>query len=164
MSIKITKDRVPDILKAVRALTKQDVFVGIPASAADRDDGGPVNNAQIGYLNETGSPSSNIPPRPHLVPGIKSVQDKIANQLKAAATLALEGARNDVMKQFGKAGLTAQAAVRKKITDGLTPPLSDVTIQRRRNRSVAPRTGTKPLIDTSNYIQHITYVIREKTK
>lgn len=65
-------DNAQAILDALKSLTKKDVLVGIPAEDSDRDDVS-FGNAGIGYINEYGSPAQNIPPRPHLVPGVKSV-------------------------------------------------------------------------------------------
>lgn len=68
-------DNAKAILDALRSLTKKDVLVGIPSEDSGRDDV-PFGNAGIGYLNEYGSPEQNIPPRPHLVPGVKSAEEQ----------------------------------------------------------------------------------------
>ena len=46
----VTKDDVAKVIGALTALTKQEVLVGIPAASAGRDDGSPINNAELGYL------------------------------------------------------------------------------------------------------------------
>ena len=164
MTIKVTKDKVDDVLKAVRSLTKTEILVGVPEESANRGDDAEINNAQVGYINEFGSPANNIPQRPHLVPGVASVKDKVATQLLKAARLAIDGEGDKVTQQQVKVGTTAVSAVKAKITAGLSPGLSPVTIYKRQHRKTAPRMGDKPLIDTGDYLKSIKFVIRGKGK
>ncbi|EKK7326266.1 hypothetical protein PO689_004075, partial [Escherichia coli] len=83
-------DNAQAILDALKSISKKEVLVGIPEADSEREDV-PFGNAGIGYLNEYGSPAQNIPPRPHLVPGVKSVEGQTVPQLKAAAQAALDG-------------------------------------------------------------------------
>ncbi|MGO4738642.1 hypothetical protein AB4099_18990 [Bosea sp. 2KB_26] len=158
MSLKVTKDRVPDLLRAVRDLTKSEVLVGIPDAEAGREDG-PISNAEIGYLMETGSPSQNIPERPFLVPGVESARERIEKRMRSAGEAALAGRRDDVSTAFEKAGIEASSAVKAKISDGPFTPLSPKTLAKRRARG---RAGEKPLIDTGQLRRAITYVVRKK--
>lgn len=159
MTVKITKDRVPELVKAIRDLTSKEVLVGIPDTAAGRDDGDAISNAEIGYLMETGSPTQNIPPRPHLVPGVESVSDKIAKRMRSGAEAALAGKKADVDATLTAVGIVAENAVKAKITDGPFAPLSPKTIAKRKAKG---RTGTKPLVDTGQYRRAITHVVRKK--
>lgn len=152
------KDRVPDLLKAVRDLTKTRVLVGIPDANAGRNDG-PVSNAVIGYIQEFGSPAQNIPERPFLVPGVQSVEEKTVERLKKAGQAALSGDTAAVEQAQHAIGLEAQSAVRAKIQGGPFAPLSERTLARRRARG---RTGEKPLVDTGQLRNSVTYVIRPK--
>ncbi|HCA7460069.1 TPA: hypothetical protein MX372_004907, partial [Enterobacter roggenkampii] len=65
-------DNAQAILDALKSISKKEVLVGIPEEDSEREDV-PFGNAGIGYVNEYGSPAQNIPPRPHLIPGVKSV-------------------------------------------------------------------------------------------
>ena len=56
------------------------------------------------------------------------------------------------------AGLIAQNSVRRTLTTAAYRPLSERTLAERRARG---RTGTKPLIDTGQYRNSITYVVRD---
>lgn len=132
-------------------------MVGIPEEKNDRNDDSGITNAEIGYIHENGAPEVGIPARPHLVPGVAKVQDKIEAGLANAGKLALEGKTEGVMRQLNAIGLIAQSSIRGLITAGLKPPLKPGTIAARRRRG---RTGTKPLIDTGQYRNAITYVIR----
>ncbi len=155
MTTVVIKDKTASLFSAVRKLTKTAVLVGIPESENARDDG-PIGNATIGYIHETGSPSQNIPARPWLEPGIAEGKDAIAKQFKRGAQLALAG--KDVGPALHAAGLAGQSAAQNKITEGPFAPLSEKTLSARRRRG---RTGTKPLIDTGELRRSVSYVVRD---
>ena len=147
-------DALPDLLRRLAAVAQRDVLVGVPAGEA-RDDG--PTNAEIGYQNEFGSPANNIPARPHLIPGVAAVQDKAVARLTQAASAAATGSMSDAERHLHAAGLIAQNSVRRTLTTAAYRPLSERTLAERRARG---RTGTKPLIDTGQYRNAITYVVR----
>ena len=147
-------DALPDLLRRLAAVAQRDVLVGVPAGEA-RDDG--PTNAEIGYQNEFGSPANNIPARPHLLPGVAAVQDKVAARLTQAADAAASGRVSDAERHLHAAGLLAQNSVRRTLTTTAYRPLSERTLAERRARG---RTGTKPLIDTGQYRRAITYIVR----
>lgn len=150
--------------KSLRAMGSRRVLVGIPSSANDRrpapgEKAAPAGNAMIGYWMEYGAPEANIPARPWLGPGMKDAQPDIARRLaKAGAGLVSEGVGVDIDSTLNGIGLVAVSAVRKKITTGPFAPLAESTLTSRRRRG---RTGTKPLIDTSQMLQAVNYVIRD---
>lgn len=147
-------DALPDLLRRLASVAQRDVLVGVPAGEA-RDDG--PTNAEIGYQNEFGSPANNIPARPHLIPGVAAVQDKAVARLTQAASAAATGRMSDAERHLHAAGLIAQNSVRRTLTTAAYRPLSERTLAERRARG---RTGTKPLIDTGQYRNSITYVVR----
>ena len=147
-------DALPDLLRRLAAVAQRDVLVGVPAGEG-RDDG--PTNAEIGYQNEFGSPANNIPARPHLLPGVAAVQDKVVAKLTQAADAAATGRPSDAERQLHAAGLLAQNSVRRTLTTTAYRPLSERTLAERQTRE---RTGTKPLIDTGQYRRSITYVVR----
>lgn len=163
MPVTVTKDATASLERAVRDLVKNQVLVGVPAEGADRKpepgEKSPPSNAQVGYWMEYGAPEANIPARPHLLPGIERAQAGITRALGDAGLAAVFGDRGAVDQGLNKAGLVAQNAVRREVTDGAFAPLSKRTIQRRQAKG---RTGTKPLIDTGQYRRSLTYVIRPK--
>jgi len=177
MGVTITKDKVADIIRAVAQLASKDVLVGVPDSNAERGDDQPISNAAIGYIMETGSPANNIPARPHLVPGIQDVQEEVAERLGKGAKAALSGSQAGADAALNAAGLIGQRGVRAKITDGPFVPLAESTLRARARRgrkgaakelasraagNQADNANAKPLIDTGQYRQSITYVIRKK--
>lgn len=154
----IRADAAQGILDALKTLANKDVLVGIPESKDSRDDG-EFGNAGIGYINENGSPQQNIPARPHLKPGVRSVEQEYLPHLKAAAQKALEGNAEGAITSLDRAGTVATNGVKRYITITGFTPLSDVTLAQRRKRG---RTGNKPLIDTGEYRRSITHVVRDK--
>lgn len=159
MGVKITKDNVSVVLRSIQQLASNEVLVGIPASTTERQDGEPINNATIGYIQETGSPANNLPARPFLVPGAQKALPQAEALMKKGAKSALDGNRDIADTALHAAGLAAQNAVRATINAGVSPALAEATLANRRRRG---RTGTVPLIDTGSLRNAITYVIRPK--
>ncbi|MFZ5100475.1 hypothetical protein ACOY5O_00115 [Enterobacter roggenkampii] len=185
--VTIRADNAQAILDALKSLTKKDVLVGIPSEDSERDDV-PFGNAGIGYVNEYGSPAQNIPPRPHLVPGVKSVEEQTVPQLKAAAQAALDGNADGAERALNQAGTLAANGVRRYMTITGFTPLADSTVEARARRgrkgakaelarrsadgklnAINPDSGqlisnenVRPLIDTGQYRRAITHVVRDK--
>lgn len=161
MTATVVLDKMVNITKAVEALTKSKVYVGIPAAKTERKagDGEEVNNAMLGYIHDTGSPANNIPERPFLASGVRTVQSELVEVFHSAGVKAFNGNTAGVMASYQKAGLIAQTAVKKKIVEGPFVPLSDRTLRRRKARG---RTGEKPLIDTAQMLNSVSYVIRDR--
>lgn len=159
-------DLVDDVLKSIQALAKQQVLVGVPSETAGREDeNGPINNAAIGYILETGAPERNLPARPFLVPTILKVRGDLAKRAETTLKRVMSGkpgAQKEVARGLGGIGLLAANAVKATINAGDFAPLAASTIYRRQNRKKAPRSGEKPLIDTGQLRNSITYVIRGK--
>lgn len=178
-------DNSANVSRAVNYLLHLQVVIGIPDSTAQRDpapgEPTPPSNATIGYAMEFGVPDKNIPARPFLVPGLRSVMAEVADQLRKAGEDAFDRDLSQVEARFAKAGIIGSDAVRRQITDGSFAPLSERTIQERaaRGRKGAKQylklraEGTpedilqgagliKPLIDTGQLRRSITYVVRSK--
>lgn len=164
-NLKVTKDNVARVMKSMRAMAERQVLVGIPSETADRkpDQGeaaAPINNATIGYIMEFGSPAKNIPARPHLIPGSKKAMPEVIKTYRIGAKLLIDGDASGLEKAHMAVGLKVQSAVKQWITDsGHFAPLAPATLAGRRARG---RKGEKPLIDTGQYRNSITFVIRQK--
>ena len=148
-----------DILQAVSELSQVDVLVGVP-HGENRSEA-EMTNAQIGYLLETGSPAMNLPPRPHLVPGIEEVQDVIGEKLTAAVDAALSGNSKRMYFLLESAGMKATMNVKKFINRGEFAELAPLTIRERKRRG---RKSEKPLVDTGQYRNSHTYIIMKGEK
>ena len=159
--VSIRSDTSQAILDALKSIGKKEVLVGIPEEDSQREDV-PFGNAGIGYLNEFGSPAQNIPDRPHLQPGVKSVEDQTIPLLKAAAQAALDGDMSGAERSLNQAGTLAANGVKRYMTITGFTPLAESTLYNRKHRKTAPRNGEKPLIDTGQYRRAITHVVRDK--
>lgn len=153
----ITKDNMAALQKSIRELTKREILVGIPSDETQRKEG-TITNAAIGYINEFGSPAKNIPARPFLIPGVQRAEGKIEKRLKKSIEHVLDGSKTGMITQMNAAGLEAQNSVRATINKGIMPELSESTLAARRRRG---RTGEKPLIDTGQLRNSITYILKE---
>jgi len=148
-----------DIMQAISELSQVNVLVGVP-HGENRSEA-EMTNAQIGYLLETGSPAMNLPPRPHLVPGIEEVQDVIGEKLTAAVDAALSGNSKRMYFLLESAGMKATMNVKKFINRGEFAELSPLTIRERKRRG---RKSEKPLVDTGQYRNSHTYIIMKGEK
>ncbi len=157
MTVTITKDIAADVLRRVRDLTAKRVLVGIPQAENARDDGSPIGNAAIGFIQEHGDPEHNLPARPFLVPGVESVHDKSIARLRKAGEAALLG--GDPVPQMTAAGFEAEASVKNLIADVIPPPLAPRTLA---ERKAAGFKGETPLIRTGELRNSITHVIEDR--
>lgn len=176
-SIQVKGIELEDLQRSLKVLTQQRILVGIPQDKANRDDGEPITNAAIGYISEFGSPANNIPARPWLFPGIRMQAPVLTQMLGSIAANVLNGRYGPVQveKGFNAVGIQAVSGIRKRIADGLEPPLSPVTLWKRASRGdegamwelswrmagtdAANGQLAKPLIDTGNFIKSISYVV-----
>ncbi len=153
-------DNLPKLRAILRELTAKEVLVGIPSSRGEREDeDGELNNAAIGYIMEHGAPEANIPARPWLAAGLETVKGEVSKQFELAAKRAVNGVEGAAEQGLERAGLVAQNGVRAYLNAGVDPALKPPTLESRRRRG---RTGTKPLIDTGQLRNSVTYVVKDK--
>jgi hypothetical protein len=174
-------DNLPMLEKAMEDLTRLSVLVGVPHENIRRDEG-KINNATLAYTHDNGSPARNIPARPFMKPGIKAVQARVSAMFAMAARRALKD-NIDVRNSLDAIGDTAASSIRNTIRQGIPPPLSPVTIARRRfsrktqsmrkgevlagqlfsqgktRQQVMAITGIKPLINTGSMLRSITFLV-----
>lgn len=174
--VTIRADNTQAIFDSLRAISNKDVLVGIPAEDSQREDV-PFGNAGIGYINEKGSPAQNIPARPHLQPGVKSVEAQTIPLLKAAAQAALDGDISGADRALNQAGTVAANGVKRYMTITGFTPLAESTLKGRAARgrkgaakelasraagNLPDNANARPLIDTGQYRRAITSVVRNK--
>ena len=183
-SVTVVKDDVAKVFKAIQDLVGKQVLVGIPDTGQNHRDEGQLNNAMIGYLMETGSPASNVPARPFLVPGVEKAKTPALRQLKGAADAALAGDQAKVLQGLNRAGIAASNEVKHTINSNIPPPLAPSTIKNRhRGRETKQReseqvyadlvakgvdpgaaqneVGIVALVNTGQLRNSITYVVRD---
>lgn len=147
IKVSVKSDGTQKMRKMVSDLGRFKVFVGIPEGNGRRRDF--ENNAILGYLHENGSPANNLPARPFLKPAIEGCSEKIATLFKDGVKRGMAG-----RTICERVGLYAQAQVKDYIVKGENfAPLSPKTI--------AQKGSTKPLIDTAQLLNSVSYVIRE---
>lgn len=162
----VKTDNAASILDALKALSGMDVLVGIPAANATREDGSPLNNAEIGYLQSTGATieidgqTVTLPPRPFLDIGIEDTKPRTTAHLMAAAHAALDGNTEAATRELESAGQIARDGAKAVIGAGdRLHPLSEKTLERRRQEGIG---GDKPLYARGSLLKSITYVVRKK--
>jgi hypothetical protein len=185
-TVTITQDNVSKVFKSMAELTGKQVLIGIPDTGQNNRDEGPVNNATIGYTMEFGSPAQNIPARAHLIPGVQAAEKPALFQLRKAADAALVGDGALADRFMNYAGILAANEVKHQINSNIPPPLAPGTIRGRKyargtasrreseqvyleliNKGVDPRaaqdeTGIIALVNTGQYRNAITYVVRKR--
>lgn len=181
-------DKLPELVKTMRALTNNEVLVGFPEDTTARDASAEepegITNAALAYIHDRGAPERNIPARPFMIPGIESASGPAADTLlKIARDSLAKASVASVDAGLHRVGLKIQAAMRRKLNEGIPPPLSDRTLRARANRGgkgLGSRKGAKlelelraagwapsvdfakPLIDTGQLRNAINYVIRPR--
>ncbi len=160
-------DNSADVVRALRALSKRRVLVGVPQANNQREDGGRIGNAALAYIHNFGAPEVNIPARPFMAPGIAAVQPEISTALMGGARAALAGDTARVDANLAIAGTKAVNSIQVTIQEGIPPPLKPATVAARRRRSkgstyrrlATAASDTTPLIDTGELLRSITYVV-----
>lgn len=170
MSVKTLGGGLPLVVRAVLAMSKDTVEVGVPADSPRRQEKDAPPNAVIAYIMETGSPAHHIPPRPFLGPGIENAKPQVVAEMRAAAVQALKDVAalrataqsgSAVQKGLERTGKVAQASVRKKMLDGPFIPLAGKTIAKRQKEG---RFWEDPLIDTTQLYEAVTYRVVPKKR
>ena len=179
---------VEELREMLQLLAKKEVLVGFPEDTTARapdESGVEITNAALGYIHDKGSADDRIPARPFMQPGMMSVESQAVAQLTKMAKDVLARKGGGAIDQgFERLGLIVQSALRKKINEGIPPPLAESTLRERANRGgkskgrqganweLAWRAAgapagvelAKPLIDTGQLRNAINYVVRERTK
>lgn len=185
LTVKKNKD-VEEIARALLTLTAVEVLVGVPESKAERDDTaddenesiGAINNAALAFIHDQGAPDKNIPQREFMGPGIAEAEPQIAKIMEGMLVKVLDGGDASSVEQgYHQVGLKAATSIKNAINQGIPPPLAKATLQARarrgrkgakeelaaRGRGEAPTlTNAKPLVDSGQLRNSITYAIRRK--
>lgn len=135
----------------IREMGKKKVVVGVPAVTNDvRDDG--LSNATIAAAHEFGVPG-HIPERSFL-------RSTLGENKGRATGLLIRELKADISqgdfsgRAFAIVGEKLSGEVKRKIQSGINPELDPKTVAR--------KGSSKPLIDTGNLLQSITYEVRDK--
>jgi len=106
------------MMKRVAGLMKVAAYVGVPAAKSSRK--GEINNAELLFIFEHGSPIHKQPARPLLKPAINADgnKQKIAKEITDSMRLSLAGDSEGAVKKMQRAALAGQTAARSWFTDG----------------------------------------------
>ena len=176
-----TIDNAQKLEAAVSDILKLDVYVGIPEEKAPRRGSGEISNAQLMYIHTHGSPVRNIPARPVIEPAIEAENNKamIADELEAAARMALAGNVPEAMKHLKLAGQTGASAARDWFEDPRNnwAPNAMATVRAKLAKKFKSKKKldeamdaylagasemNQVLVDTAQMRKAITYVVGEK--
>lgn len=150
------------MMNTLKNMLKNEVYVGIADDTTEReaDDTG-ITNAELLFIHTNGSPINNIPPRPVIEPAIYNDKDRLADMMKKAAQLFMEGRDEEAIKQLQRVGMRGQNVSRKWFVDeknGWPPNSPAVRAAKIKKGSTDP----KPLIDTGELRKSITYFVKTK--
>ena len=135
----------------IREMGKKKVVVGVPA-ATDGVRGDGLSNATIAAAHEFGVPG-HIPERSFL-------RTTLDENKKDATRVLVRELKADISqgdfsgRAFAIVGEKLSGEVKRKIQSGIEPALDPETVKR--------KGSSKPLIDTGNLLQSITYEVRDK--
>lgn len=129
---------VEAIRKRLSMVGKQAAYVGVPAAKSGRKKKtkkDPINNAELLFIFEKGSPIRHQPPRPLLKPAIEADgnRQKIAAEIAGAVKATIAGDKEGADKKMLRAALAGQNAARAWFTDGRNAwaPNAQSTIDRK---------------------------------
>lgn len=182
-SLSVTKDNMAALFSGLSRLVSREVLVGFPEGEDNERKAEPgepegLTNAALGYIHDNGSEDAKIPARPFMVPGLESVKEETSSALAGAARVAMSARGGDAVEQrLHRAGSIAANGIKAKVNEGVPPPLADATVRararrgrkgakeelERRSQGEAPGTDlAKPLVDTAQMRNAITYAIRNR--
>lgn len=130
-----------------RSLIARVVNVGFPEGPTETD-GTPI--ALIAATHEFGSPTRGIPERSFLRSALNENLAKYVRLNKVNLVRVLRG-QLTAEQALGQLGEMAKGHVQHRIRDGKFAPLKSATI--------AHKGSSKPLIDSGNMMQAVTYVV-----
>ena len=125
------------------------------------EDGTPC--AEAAATNEFGDPAQHIPPRPFIRPTVATRQAAWAEQIAKGCKGVVKG-RITTREVLEAVGMMAAGDIRKAIADVTSPPLAELTIEKRMARlSSTERTASieKPLIDTGTMMATLTNTVED---
>jgi len=182
-NVTITKDLTSDIANSLKDLANKNVCIGVPDSTEHSDGkitnaqllyvhtNGVRENSMIKemqhdvneksyshayelYVHEHGSPLFRIPPRPVLEPAIDNSKDQVAELMKDAVKVALNG--GNITPSLNEVGMQGQNIARAWFTNPSNnwAPNAQSTIDSKGSEN--------PLIDSGELRKSIVYTIHEK--
>lgn len=159
--MKITQDNSGSeaLEKLADQIKKSKLEVGFFESAK-YPDGTPV--AYVAAIQEFGNPAGNNPSRPFFRNAIS--QHGGWKELASKAMTAVVDGRIELNQSLNQMGLKMSADVKDSITDGSYEVLKQSTLDARQSRKRTEGVASKPLIDTGQMLQSVTYAVNGEMK
>ncbi|HEJ7052522.1 TPA: hypothetical protein SMF43_001466 [Serratia marcescens] len=110
--------------------------------------------AMVATRNEYGDPANNQPPRPFFRNAIADHQEEWKKTIERGLA-----SGHDSRTVLEVVGAQIKGDIQESIATLIEPPLSEVTLERRRNRKVMPNQSDKPLVDTRVMIGDVNYEV-----
>jgi len=110
--------------------------------------------ALVATRNEYGDPANNQPPRPFFRNAIAENMEEWKKTIERGLSSGL-----DSRTVLEVVGAQIKGDIQESIATLIEPPLSEVTLKRRRNRKVMPNQSDKPLVDTRVMIGDVNYEV-----
>jgi hypothetical protein len=168
-----------DLAKATNYLRDRQVVVGYAEGSGNH---GEINNAQLAFIHSNGSPKKGIPARPIIEPALEQpdARERIPELLREAVAASLDGNISGINAALERAGIYGANTVKEWFNgNNGWPPLKDpyrtigVEIdkygERKTGKDGTPKYihknksgGGKPLLDTGQLRQSVTYAVKEK--
>lgn len=159
-------DNFNKISKSLKWLKKNSVYVGIPEDKSKRkneEKNSEITNAELLFIHTNGSPVNNIPPRPVIEPAIQDDKDRLTSMLKKAAKLVIDGKEDEALKQLKMVGMRGQNVSKNWFTSEKNNwPSNSPSVKREKEKKGS--TNPRPLIDTGELRNSITYIIKSEKR
>ena len=120
-------------------------------------DGTPI--AYVAAIQELGYVKGGIPARPTLHPAMEAGTPNYKNGVARAFRNAMAGA--DLVTGLNAIGEVAAGDVKQAISSLTTPALKQSTVDARRRRHHAGKASDKPLVDSGQMLQAVTYSVED---
>lgn len=132
----------------------------IGSKAGSKRKGGAIDNVTLAVIHEFGSPAARIPERSFIRSTFEKHKARYNTELRLLLTRALAKGTS-LTDVFSLLGLRMASDMKKAIADGIRPPNSERTLERKKKKSyVGAAFGTpKPLIDTGQLVSSITWEV-----
>lgn len=154
VTVKVKKDIYKQVQKNLLDFSKLDLLVGVPQEKTEREGNSePITNAELMFIHTNGSPIRNIPKRPTIEPTIEENKKRISDMFKKAVNKVLNN-KGDGRADLEKIGIWTVNKIKAKFGSDDLIPNAPATI--------AKKGSDRPLIDTGQLRNSVTYVIRRK--
>ena len=154
---------IPEIAAMIKTFQGKELTIGVHGDEAERDEGGKITNPALAAVHEFGDKRGHVPARPFLRPTYEAKKEELDQIIQQGVDACVaSGGTHDPLQEVKIAGVVMVGAVKKRIQDGLSPPITEGAKRSRARRLKTKEAKDKamgaatPLIDSSQLINSIT--------